>query len=419
MTRDVARPAGEPQLMTDRYAQTPTGPLAGVRVLDLSSVVVGPYCTELLGDMGADVTKVEPPDGDVSRWIGPRHSEGMSAQFVNLNRNKRCVQLDLKDPRGREALLRLAGDADVFVTNMRRQALGRLGIGFGEIAAVRPDVVYCRIVGFGAESPHRDKPAIDDVIQAMSGIVALQEELTGNPSYVGMALADATCGLIALSGILAALYRRAESGAGEEIEVPMYDAMASFVLSTHMSGTIFNPPLGPPVYPRSVAPNRRPWRTSDGVLCVAPYSDAQWRRFLAIVGREDLLSDARFATVFDRSHHLDELYALVEPLIAQWTTRGLSLELEASDIPYAPVQSTSDVVADVSLWAAGLFQQVSHPTEGTLNLVANPIRFASRPCNLHRLPGRLGQDTRAVLTEAGFDEQEVDALAGEDESTGR
>lgn len=388
----------------------PTGPLSGVRVVDLSSVVIGPYCTQLLGDMGADVVKVEPPEGDITRWIGPRRSEGMSAQFLNFNRNKRSIMLDLKRDQGRDALMRIVQTADVFVCNMRPQALERLGITYGEIAAVNPEIVYCRIVGFGAEHPRRHRPAIDDVIQAMSGIVSLQEELTGTPSFVGTTMADSTGALFALAGILAALYRKAAGGGGEEIELPMYDAMASMVLATHLSGSAFEPPMGPPVYARSVARNRQPFKTRDGALVVSPYSDREWRRFFAAIDREELLEEERFSNTYARADHLDELYAIIGHIIAERGTAEWIALLEAADVPHAPVQTTAEVIADPALRESGMLAFAEHETEGTLRVIGNPVRFTEAPCNLHDLPDKLSGSARDILLEAGYEPSEIDEL---------
>jgi crotonobetainyl-CoA:carnitine CoA-transferase CaiB-like acyl-CoA transferase len=399
----------EPKV-ADTEGRRPTGPLSGVRVVDLTAVVIGPYCTELLGDMGADVIKVEPPEGDITRWIGPRRSEGMSAQFLSFNRNKRSIVLDLKQPAGHAALLRLVETADVFVCNMRPQALARLNITYSEIAAVKPEIVYCRIVGFGAEHPRRNRPAIDDIIQAMSGVMSLQEHLTGTPSFVGFTLADSTGGLFALSGILAALYRKATTGHGDEVELPMYDAMASFVLTTHLSGSVFEPPLGPPVYPRSVAPNRRPFKTQDGSLVISPYSDREWRRFLAVIGREDLMEDERYGTTYARSHNLDELYGIVGTVIAERPTSEWVSLFEEADVPHAPVQSTADVLADPTLRTSGMLTVAEHETEGTLQILGNPVRFTQAPCDLHELPDVLGASAREILLEAGFTPSAIDQL---------
>lgn len=387
------------------------GPLSGVRLLDLTTVVAGPYFSEQVGDLGADVIKVESPEGDVTRNIGPRRHPGMSAQFLNYNRNKRSVVLDLKQPEGKEALRRLVRTADAFAVNMRPQALERLQIDYRAIAACKPDIVYLRIVGFGVEHPDRDKPALDDVIQAASGIVDLQQQLTGEPSYVGLAMADLTVGLTALSALLAGLYSRAQTGEGDEIEVRMYDSMAAFVLAGHLSGNIFDPPLGPPLNPTSIARNRRPFRTLDGVITVAPYSDSHWLRFCAAIGRPDIGSDPRFANAFERFQRLDELYVLIRPVLETRTTAEWLDTLAAHDIPCGRVNTTSDVVADPALRAAGLLAFVDHPTEGRLRLLNSPIRFAKAETRLRLAPPALGADTDDVLAEIGYSKAELSALS--------
>lgn len=387
-----------------------TGPLVGVRILDLTSIVIGPYPMKLLGDMGADVIKIEQPGGDLTRAIGPRRSPGMSAQFLNLNPNKRSIVLDLKREEGHKALMRIAATCDAFVVNIRPQAIEKLRVRYEDIVMVNPAMIYCRIGGFRGDGPDRDKPAIDDVIQSMSGIVDLNRELTGAPAFAPLALADTVCGLLWMNALLAALYRRAVTGEGEEIELPMYDAMASFILATHMYGSVFEPPLGPPLYPRSLSAERGPYETADGALCVAPYSDEQWRRFLSVLGLAHLLDEARFATVFERAAHLDELYRLMAAPLASMTTSDLIEKLEATDVPYSRVQSTAEMVADLSHQEDGIFHVVEHPTEGSLRLVGSPMRFRNNPCNLHELPNLPGQATRAVLMEAGYTELEVDAL---------
>ena len=386
----------------------PTGPLVGVRILDLTSIVIGPYPMKLLGDMGADIIKVESPEGDWTRAIGPRRSPGMSAQFLNLNSNKRSVVLNLKSEEGREAFLRLAATCDAVVTNVRPQAIESLGLTYADVLKVNAEIIYCRIAGFRSDGANRNKPAIDDVIQSMSGMVALQDDLGGKPTFSPIALADAVCGLVWMSGLLAALYRRATSGGGEEIELPMYETMSSFVLATHMSGSIFEPPLGPPLYPRSISPERKPYATSDGLLCVSPYSDAHWRRFLSVIDMEHLLEEPRFATVYDRASHLNELYALMTKPMAAMSTAALSAKLDAADIPYAPVQTTAQMLADLEQQDDGIIQILEHPTEGTLRLVGNPLRFKNNPCNIHELPNRIGERSRDILREAGYADNEID-----------
>lgn len=388
--------------------QEAAGQLSGIRVLDLTSVIAGPYATALLGDLGAEIIKVEAPAGDISRDIGPRHSPGMSAQFMNYNRNKRSVVIDLKTDAGRATLYRMVEQADVFIVNMRPQALRKLGIAYEDIHRVRPDIVYCRVVGFSPTSPDADRPALDDVIQAAAGLVYLQGELTGSPSYVGMAIADMVASLMAWSSVLAALLRRERGGGGDEIEVRMYDVLASMVLSNHLSGSVFVPPLSDPLYGRSVASNRKPFLTLDGAICASPYTDRQWAGFLEVIGRPDLMQDPRFSTVFQRSENLNELYAIVEPLLLERSSDEWIAELIAHDVPAGPVRTTADLLADPSL--SELIRDGVHPTEGPVRVLHHPVQYTNHPASVSQLPPRLGAHTDAILAEFGFSTDEIDAL---------
>ena len=390
----------------------PEGPLAGVRVLDMTHVLAGPFAAELLGDLGADVIKVEPFDGDMSRSIGPRRTSAMSAQFVSLNRNKRAIAIDLKRPQARELFERLVKTSQVLVTNMRPSALERLQADYATLSAIVPDIVYCRITGFGAEHPDRDKPAIDDVIQARSGLVSLQGQLTGSPSFVALPLADTTAATFAALGIVAALYRRALTGRGEEIEVPLYDAMVSLLMTVHMSGSVFEPPLGPPVYARSVTPTRRPFRTADGTLCAAPYSDRDWSQFLALVDMQDLLEDPRFESVYARSQNLHELYSIIEPVFLTRTTGEWIEALAVADVPAGPVATTAEAVADPAL--AALFPVIEESSGGRFRQVRNPIRYTESSAAAVRRPApRLGEHSTEILTELGYDGTQIEELTAE------
>jgi crotonobetainyl-CoA:carnitine CoA-transferase CaiB-like acyl-CoA transferase len=397
--------------MSDGTDNRTPGPLAGVRVLDLTRVIVGPYCSQFLGDLGAEVIKVESPEGDLTRSVGPQRNPNMSSNFLIFNRNKRSVVLDLKTEAGHEALMRLAATCDVFIVNYRPAALARLDITYDDLKMANDSIVYCRIVGYGEDNPLAAKPAIDDVVQSLSGVVDLQYQLNGQPSYVGLPMADLTCGLFALGGVLAALYRKQATGRGDEVEVRMYDSMASFVLSPHMAGYSFDPPLGSPIYPRSVSPNRRPFVTLDGAIAVAPYTDKAWRSFLNLVDRAEMLEDPRYATPLERAKHLDELYQMMIPLIKEKTSAEWLELLEQADVPCSPVQTTEDLVRDKVLnGPTQLMTEYEHPTEGALRLMRNPVRFTEAPGDVYRLPPNFGAHSREVLSSIGYDQQTLDAL---------
>ena len=371
-------------------------------MLDLTRVVAGPYCTQLLGDMGADVIKVEGPDGDLTRNVGPQRHRDMSANFLIFNSSKRSVELDLKTEEGRDALLGLARTCDVFVVNFRQAALEKLRITYDDLRQANPAIVYCRIVGFAPDSEYAHRPAIDDVVQAVTGIVDLQQRIVGEPKYVAFPVADLATGLFAVNGILAGVIRQRATGEGSDVEVRMYDAMAHFVLSPHLYGNVFEPPLAPAVYPRSAAPNKAPFRTADGWICVAPFSDRDWRQFFQAVGRADVLEDDRFSTVVARSAHLDDLYGLMRPILAERTTAEWLAVLEQADVPATTIRSVEDLARDPALEAAGVIQTVEHPTEGTLRLLANPVRFDGRAGVIRHLPPTRGRHTAEVLDEAGL-----------------
>jgi len=386
------------------------GCLSDIRVVDLTSVVAGPHCTALMGDMGADVIKVEHPAGDIARGIGPRRSEGMAAQHLNLNRNKRFVTLDLKTDAGRSAVIDLVQSADVFISNMRLGALERLRLAWQDLSAVNPTLVYCRIGGFDGSSPDRDRPAIDDVLQAVGGMVWLQEQLTGEPAYVATAFADAATAVMALAGVLAALHRRTVTGRGEEVQVSMYATLVSVILTTHLGGHAFRPPLGPAVNPRTVARSHRPFRTADGAICIAATTDGQWHRLCDLLERPELMREERFANVFERSQNFASLYELIEPMFCARGTDAWCEALDAADVPYARVRTTEEVLADPDLLRTGLLRDVEHETEGALRLATSPIQFTETPGSLHHLPGRLGSDTRSVMREVGWDESRIEQL---------
>jgi crotonobetainyl-CoA:carnitine CoA-transferase CaiB-like acyl-CoA transferase len=388
------------------------GPLAGVRVLELATVVLGPWACQILGDLGADVVKVEPPTGDSNRNVGPRKSPDMGALFLNCNRNKRSVVLDLKHPSGRDAALRLAARADVLVHNYRPAALARLGLEYEAVRAVNASIVYCGTYGYGRSGPYRDRPAYDDSIQAAAGLTLLQAGALGVPRYVPTILADKTTALSVVSAVCAALYHRERTGEGQEIEVPMFETLVAFVMAEHLWGATFEPAEGPIGYSRLLSEERRPLRTSDGYLAVLPYLDEHWRSFCAVTGRTDLLAQERFASLPSRLTHIDDLYRALAGVMATRSTSEWMEALEPAGVPAVPLRSLEDLLEDEHLQATGFWTMADHPTEGRLRLPAPTSRFSATPAEVRRLPPRLGEHTREVLAEAGLTAGEIDALIG-------
>ena len=389
------------------------GPLEGVRVLELATVVLGPWACQILGDLGADVVKVEPPAGDSNRQVGPMRSPDMGALFLNCNRNKRSAVLDLKSPAGRAAALRLAARADVLVHNYRPAALARLDLEYESVRAVNPGIVYCGTYGYGRAGPYRDRPAYDDSIQAAAGLTMLQAGALGVPRYVPTILADKTTALAVVSAVSAALFHRARTGRGQEIEVPMFETLVSFVMAEHLWGETFVPAAGPVGYSRLLSEERRPLRTSDGYLAVLPYLDEHWRAFCRVAERPDLLAQERFSRLASRLEHIDDLYrALAEVMVTRSTAEWMDA-LGRAGVPAVPLSRLEDLLEDEHLRATGFWTVADHPTEGRLRLPAHPSRFSATPAGVRRLPPRLGEHTREVLREAGLAADEIDSLIDE------
>lgn len=358
------------------------GPMTGVRIVDMTSVGMGPYATQILGDMGAEVIKVEAPEGDIFRHPAPIKSEGMSAVFLNLNRNKRSITLDVKQADGRARLLGLIDGADVFVSNIRPQALARLGLDSESLLERNPRLIYCAAVGFGQDGPYAGRPAFDDIIQAMCGLASLQGRDDGTPRYVKTIMADKVAGLTLAYAIPMALYEREHSGKGQAIEVPMFETLSSFVLVEHLGGHTFHPPIAPMGYPRVLAPDRRPYRTADGFIALLPYTDGQWQRFFSCAGRVDLASDARFATAMARTMHYDALYAELSAIVETRSTADWLEALVGEDIPHSRIATLEDLLEDPHLAATGLFRNEQHPTEGEIVTLAPTVRFGRTPATL-------------------------------------
>lgn len=385
---------------------TGEGPLSGVRVLDLTATLMGPYCTQILCDMGAEVIKVESPLGDTTRYIQQGRKPGMAGMFVNLGRGKRSIVLDLKTAGGKEILARLARDSDVFVHSMRHQAIRRLGFSYEDVERIRKDVVYANLYGYSRRGPYADWPAYDDTIQGISGLAMLQADIGGEPRYVPTVMADKVAGLTAAYAIVMALFHRERTGEGQEVEVGMFETMVSFLLVEHIGGALFDPPIGDPVYRRAVAPNRRPYRTADGYVSVLIYNDKQWNRFVAIAGAPPVLCDARFATLESRSRHIDDVYAAIGDVMPFRRTDDWLRAFREAGIPAVALKSLKELMHDPHLEETGFFES-RQTKEGPLRFPGIPTWFSRTPGRIREAGPLLGEHTVAVLREAGFAPEEI------------
>jgi len=386
------------------------GPLHGIRILDLTSVVAGPLATQMLGDMGADVIKIEAPEGDAPRHTGPSRSPNMAALYMGLNRAKRSLVLDLKHERAKAALWRLIASADVLVHSMRPQKIERLGFPHRAVCAKHPRLVYAALHGYRDGGPYSGQPAYDDVIQGQSGIAALMGGLAGEPLYAPMILADKTCAHAIVGAVSAALFARERTGRGGFVEIPMFEQMVSFVLGEHLFGHNFVPPLGALGYTRVLARWRRPYKTKDGYLCMMAYTQAHWQKFWDMVGKPEVHREPRFNSIAARAKHVVELYELAGSCIADKTTAEWLALLREREIPAARMSSLEEVLHDPQLAATGFFKHATHPTEGEILYTDLPVRFGGASSSSERLQPRLGEHSVEVLREAGLPESEIEAL---------
>ena len=396
-------------------ASTATGPLSGVRILDTTSVVFGAYATQMLGDLGADVIKVEFPGGrrgdggDIMRWAG-KPPEGAPADlgpiFMTINRNKRSVLLDIRKPDDAEAFAALVTTSDVFASSVRYEGLKRLALDYEALKTLKPDIIYVHGAGYGSDGPYAGLPAYDDMVQAASGLADLLPRTDGDPEprFLPTLLADKVSGLFMSQAILAALYHRQRTGEGQFVEVPMLECVTSFNLAEHFFGHVFDPPTGPWTYTRVTTPHRKPHPTKDGYVGLLPYSGEQWEQFFALVGWTDTIGqDPRFSTDAARSHNIQALYALMDEVtVTRMTAEWLAL-LQPLSIPVVALNRMGDLMDDPHLKAVSFFERYDHPDAGAYFGVKPPVRYSASPANVRRHPPRLGEHTREVLAELGLD----------------
>lgn len=383
--------------------------LQGVRVLDATAVVLGPYATQILGDMGADVIKIEPPAGELWRHVHPQRSPGMAAVFLTPNRSKRSLALDLKNPAAHAALMRLVATADVFVHNMREAAIAGLDLAYPRLRAVNERLIYCAAWGFGRTGPYAGRPAFDDIIQTLSGMADLDGRRQGEPCLVPSTIADKVTGLTVAYSIAMALFHRERSGQGCEIEVPMLETMTSFLLTEHLAAAVYADEKRPPGYHRQLVP-RGPYRTANGYVAVLPYSRQQWSELFAAIGRPDMREDPRIVDDAQRSLRVGELYALLSEALPGRTTEEWMALFERLDIPAGRMNRLDEVLSDPHLTAVGFFEEHQHPSEGKIRVPGIPVRVDGERGSIRRLAPRLGEHTREILAEAGLSATEIDAL---------
>jgi crotonobetainyl-CoA:carnitine CoA-transferase CaiB-like acyl-CoA transferase len=385
-------------------------PLEGIRVLEIATMIFGPVAGQYLGDMGAEVIKLEPPEGDLTRSIGPRRSPLMGAFFLNSNRSKRSIVVDLKRPEGREILERLVAQTDVVLHSLRTPAADRLGLNYEALARKNPKLIFCHLTGYDDRGLYGGRPAYDDIIQAASGLAMMQTVVGGQPRFIPTIIADKISGVHAAYAIVLALMHRLRTGQGQQVDVSMFETMTAFNMLEHQWGHVFEPPQGEMGYVPVATAARRPYRTRDGYLALLPYSDDHWRRFFALAGEPQIMDDPRFATFAARQKHFVEVWDEIERQVARKTGAEWLALLTDDDIPFSLVNKIDDLPKDPHLESIDFWQVVDHPGEGKLRLPRNPIGMSASPPEITRLPPRLGEHSAEILREAGVDEAAITRL---------
>lgn len=397
--------------MSASAAKSPKGPLDGVRIIDLTTVMFGPYCTQIMAEMGADVVKIEQPAGDTSRHVGPSRSPGMSGGYLTKARNKRSIMLDLKQEEGRAVFRRLIEGADAFVHNIRPKPAARIGIDYESVQSIRPDIVYCAATGFRPDGPYADKAAYDDLIQGLSGFAALNGKVSGGaPRYAPSVIVDKVSGLFASYAVAMALFHRERTGEGQRVDVGMFECFTAFLMQEHLQGRAFEPPIGPAGYSRLLTEHRRPYPTADGHICAVPYTDRHWRAFFRLAGKPELAADERFATIAERTVNIDALYGIVAAVLPSKTTQEWLDAFAADDIPAMQMHDVESVLDDPHLKEVGLFKDMEHPTEGRVRYIEAPVRLSKTPGGFRNHADHLGESSVPILEEIGFGADEITRL---------
>ena len=385
-------------------------PLEGIRVLEIASMIFGPLAGQYLGDMGADVIKLEPPEGDLTRSIGPRRSPLMGAFFLTSNRSKRSIVVDLKKPEGQQVLLDLVAKTDVLLHSLRTPAANRLGLDYAKLSRDNPRLVYCHVTGYGDDGLYAGRPAYDDIIQAASGLADLQTVVGGQPRFVPTIIADKISGVHAAYAIMTALLHRERTGEGQQVDVAMFETMAAFNMMEHQWGHAFEPPIASMGYAPVATAARRPYKTKDGFLALLPYSDSNWRKFFELAGEPQIMDDPRFTTFAARQKHFREVWDEIERQVARKTNAQWLELLSKEDVPFSVVNRLEDLPNDPHLESVDFWTIVDHPTEGKLRLPANPVKMSASPPEVTLLPPTLGQHSVAVLRELGYDQARIAVL---------
>jgi crotonobetainyl-CoA:carnitine CoA-transferase CaiB-like acyl-CoA transferase len=382
-------------------------PLEGIRVLEIASMIFGPLAGQYLGDMGADVIKLEPPEGDLTRSIGPRRSPRMGSFFLTSNRNKRSIVVDLKMTEGKEILQSLASKTDVLLHSMRTPAANRLGLDYASLSQQHQRLIYCHVAGYGDDGLYAGRPAYDDIIQAASGLATLQTVIAGQPRFIPTIIADKISGLHAAYAIMAALMQRSQTGLGQQVDVSMFEVMAAFNMMEHQWGHAFEPPIGPMGYEPVSTAARRPYKTLDGFLALLPYNDLHWNRFFELAGESQIMQDPRFATFAARQKNVQLVWNEIEKQIARKTNAQWLELLTPEDIPFSVVNSLEDLVNDPHLKSVDFWQIHQHPSEGSLRMARVPIQMSGARTDFKRLQPQLGEHSKEILQELGFDDSRI------------